>query len=157
MSTKFTRTSPLAGYDLVESNSLDVLIGLGAFRDTVLNWLVRSLSEHGFKSLSASQLGFLGALDCGPNHAAKLARDLGISRQAVHKITKDMVANGWLEMLPDPDFGNRKAIQFTSEGERMMSLSRSLFLELDAKIEATCGSEVWGVLEKLRTLTLGDD
>lgn len=139
MSTKLTRgvkskavrKSPSAGYDLLDSQSLALTQAVGGFQNRITTWLLNQLRSEGFEHLTASQLGFLGTLDCGTNHAAKLARTLGISRQAVHKTVRELEALHWLKTQPDEELGNQKVILFTPEGERMMACARKLFFDLD--------------------------
>lgn len=138
MSTKLTK-SPRAGFDLLDSHALALTMATGGFQDRMIAWLLGRLNAEGFTPLSASQLSFLGALDCGPNHAAELARKLGVSRQAVHKTVRELESAGWLETGPDKEFGNQRVIRFTREGERMMAVARRLFAELDESLVATFG------------------
>jgi DNA-binding MarR family transcriptional regulator len=131
MSTKFTRRSPKAGYELVDSRALALIQATDSFRDRMVVWLISKLHEDGFPGLTAGQLTFLGSLDCGANFAAELARTLRISRQAVHKTVKELEGAGWLATRPDDVLGNQRVIVFTDEGERMMSCARAHFLSLD--------------------------
>lgn len=131
-------TSPY-GFDLADSGSLSLIHAIGGFQSRLLDWLVSELRNEGFKDLTGAMLSFLGSLDCGENHASALARTLGISRQAIHKQVKELEALGWLRTTPHPDKGNQRVIIFTAEGERMMSVARKKFAELDAKLEAALG------------------
>ena len=131
MSTRFTRRSPKAGYELVDSRALALIQATDSFRDRMVVWLISKLHEDGFPGLTAGQLTFLGSLDCGANFAAELARTLRISRQAVHKTVKELEGAGWLATRPDDVLGNQRVIVFTDEGERMMSCARAHFLSLD--------------------------
>lgn len=132
MSTKVT-TSP-HGFDLAESTSLALIQTMGGFQHRLLDWLVAELKSEGFEGLTGTILSFLGALDCGENHASALARRLGISRQAVHKQVRELETLGWLDTKPHPDKGNQRVIVFTREGERMMSVARQRFALLDEKL-----------------------
>lgn len=134
MSTKLTtesRKSPLAQFDLPNSHSLSLTMAMDDFQKRMIDWLLARLIDQGFTDLSAGYLTFLGALDCGPNHAAELARGLGISRQAVHKKIKELESLGWLQTVSDTELGNQRVILFTTEGERMMSCARQHFAKLD--------------------------
>ncbi|MDF1671289.1 MAG: MarR family winged helix-turn-helix transcriptional regulator [Roseovarius sp.] len=149
MSTKLTRMSPRAGYELLESRSLSLLFGMDTFQARVIDQLVESLRGQGFSDVKRSQVSFLAALDCDANHAANIARNLRISRQAVHKAVRELEAIGWLETAPNPDLQNQKTIHFTNEGERMMSLARRFFFELDALIVAEVGDEGMDFVQRL--------
>ena len=134
LSTKLTRQSPTAGYDLVDSHALALTQSTDAFRDRMVTWLLLQLEKDGFDDLKASQLSFLGSLACGVNYAAELARVLGISRQAVHKTVRELEQAGWLATRPDDQLKNQRVIIFTVEGERMMSRARAHFLKLDTRL-----------------------
>ncbi len=133
MSTKFTR-SPSGSYELVDSHSLNLMQAMGGIQQRIVVWLISRLKQDGFDDLTASQLQFLGALDCGPNHAAQIAREMGITRQAVYKTIRELEKAGWLETHADKDRANQRVIHFTLEGERMMALARRYFADLDSQL-----------------------
>ena len=132
MSTKVT-TSP-HGYRLADSGTLALAQTLSGFQTKLVEWLVKELREAGFEEISGSTLIFLGSLDCGENYASAVARNLQISRQAVHKQVRDAEKLGWLQTTSDLVKRNQKTILFTGEGERLMSAARDLFLRLDDKL-----------------------
>lgn len=137
MSTKLTtdvKKSPSAQFELPNSHSLSLTMAMDEFQKRMINWLLKQLIDQGFTDLSAGHLTFLGALDCGPNHAAELARGMRISRQAIHKKIKELEALGWLKTTTDTNLGNQRVILFTREGERMMSCARQHFAKLDESL-----------------------
>lgn len=138
MSTELTR-SPRAGYDLVDSRSLKLMFQLDHFGQGLMTWLLGQLAGDGFADLTAKHLSFLGALDCGPNHASELARRMGVTRQAIHKSVRELGDLGWLDTVQHPDLGNQKVIEFTEEGERLMSRARFHFAQLDQQLETRFG------------------
>lgn len=151
MSTKLTKSnnkSPVAGYELLDSHSLVLTQSVRGFQSRITSWLIEQLARDGFENLTASQLSFLGSLDCDKNHAANLARALGISRQAVHKTVRELERLGWLSTVPDENFGNQKMIIFTLEGERMMASARQLFFDLDKVLLKQFGEKGLQNLEK---------
>ncbi|MGB7240721.1 MAG: MarR family winged helix-turn-helix transcriptional regulator [Sulfitobacter sp.] len=141
MSTRLTKTSAIAGYDLVDSHALAFTQATESFRERIIVWLLSKLWKDGFEGLKANQLVFLGSLDCGVNFASELARTLGISRQAVHKTVRELEDADWLATRPDAARGNQRVIVFTKEGERMMSHARAHFLTLDTLLMQKFGKE----------------
>jgi DNA-binding MarR family transcriptional regulator len=133
--------SPKGGFDLVDSRSLTLIRQMTGFQSYMVERLIAGLRQDGFTGLTANQLTFMGELDCGVNHASELARRLGVSRQAIHKSVKDLIKIGWLETSDHPDFGNQKIIQFTVEGERLISCARQHFADLDKILENRFGKE----------------
>lgn len=137
---------------MADSRSLKLVHLASNFERSVQKWLVDLLHTRGFVGLTQSQLSFLGALDCGPNSASQIANDLGITRQAVHKTVKELEAFGWLVGEVDPTRRNQRIINFTDEGERMMSEARALFKQLDERLFANWKSdEINAVFSLLRS------
>ncbi|MDZ7829266.1 MAG: MarR family winged helix-turn-helix transcriptional regulator [Halofilum sp. (in: g-proteobacteria)] len=125
---------------MVESVSLRIAFGLAEAHEALMHYLADRLAEAGHAGVTASALGFLGQLDCGVNHAAGIARRLGVSRQMVAKTVAEMERAGWLRVAPDTQHGNRKTIRFTADGERLMADARQVLATLDAEIERACGT-----------------
>jgi len=132
-------TSP-HGFTLVESESLALARELAALEVRMKAWLMGRLRDEGFTTISEAQLVFLGELDCGVNHAAELARRLGISRQAIHKSVRDLSSLGLLETASHPELGNQRIIRFTLEGERLISRARAHFAMLDKTLQSSMGA-----------------
>ena len=126
---------------MAESQSLGLFFELGAAQARLVDWLAAQLASRGHAGVTPSALGFLGQLDCGPNHAAAVARRLGVSRQMVAKTVAEMVAKGWLALGPDAEVRNRKLILFTAEGERLMADARAILAQLDEIICTRLGAD----------------
>ena len=140
MSTKMTTSKH--GYTLADSQSLALVQSMGTFQTRIVDWLLVELASEGFEGLTAGVLTFLGALDCGDNSASDLARTMRISRQAVHKQVKEAEMLGWLTTQAHPEKGNQRVIQFTPEGERMMSVARDRFAILDSQVRDQSGTDL---------------
>jgi DNA-binding MarR family transcriptional regulator len=141
-------TSLQTGLPMVESASLRVAFGLAEAHDALMHYLADRLAGAGHDGVTASTLGFLGQLDCGVNHAAEVARRLGVSRQMVAKTAAEMERAGWLQQATDPDHRNRKTIRFTAAGERLMADARQALAALDEALEQAGGT---GFCERLLT------
>lgn len=143
------------GFPLVASESLALVRELSALEARMIGWLLTALHDEGFDTLTETQLVFLGELDCGVNHAAELARRLGVTRQAIHKSVRDLSALGWLETADHPELGNQRVILFTREGERLMACAREKFANLDRllarDLEAGALTQLTQTLAKLLT------
>lgn len=127
MSTALTNNAP----QMVDSLTLRLYHASRAFQSRVADALVTVLQARGHQGLGAGQLAFLAELDCGANHAAEMARRAGVSRQAVHKQVKELVARGLLEFSVDDTRRNQKVISFTTAGTALMAECRQLLAEMD--------------------------
>lgn len=97
MTVSFTeRGTPLA-----ESDTLTLVQTSGMVKDRISEVAAARLRDRGYADVSASLLGFLGALDCGVNFGSDIARRLDISRQMVAKTVKELSEAGYLVQGPD--------------------------------------------------------
>lgn len=125
---------------MAESRSLQLLFQLADAQKLLVEHVAHRLTALGYSGVTSGALGFLGQLDCGPNHASEIARRLGVSRQMVAKTVTEMEHKGWLEQVPDPHLRNRKLIRFTAAGEQLMSNARATLAELDQQLDREFGS-----------------
>jgi DNA-binding MarR family transcriptional regulator len=152
MSTELTTLAAHPAFEMADSRSLKLVHLVSNFERRVQKWLVDVLHDRGFAGLTQSQLSFLGALDCGPNNASQIAKNLGVTRQAVHKTVKELEALGWLKSEADTVRRNQRIIRFTHEGERMMSEARALFKQLDSRLfEQWTPDDIEAVFSLLRS------
>lgn len=135
MSTRFTSR----GVPMAESQSLRLVQAAGAVQEQITAHAARTLADRGYDHVSASMLGFLGALDCGVNYGSEIARRLGVSRQMVAKTVRELCRVGYLEQAEGP--GRQKQILFTATGEQLMSDVRQLLTELDTLLERQIGQK----------------
>jgi len=150
LSTYLT-TSPRGSYSLIDSRTLKLVRQMDLFKEKIVRSLTTQLHKEKFEGLTPKQLVFMGELDCGANHASELARRLGITRQAVHKTIQELQRLGWLDVLPHPEYGNQKVIEFTIEGERMMSRARAHFATIDTILCNRFGEAALDTLEEILT------
>jgi len=129
MSTKFTNKE----LPMVESLSLQVFLNTGSIHLNMGRLLAQKLEARGYKNITPPILQFLGAMECGPNYAADIARYLNISRQMAGKTVKELSNLGYLEQRDD---GSRqKAIFFTDKGQKLISDARASLLEIDGYLK----------------------
>lgn len=103
--------------------------------------LIRAAERRGDHRLGKADLRLLANLNCGTTYSSELARRLGVSRQAVGKLLKNLVAEGLVCLETDPGQRNTKQIVITPEGEKWIAeavgelqwLERTLTERLDQK------------------------
>ncbi len=134
MSTKLT-TSPIAGFPMLDSKSLELRQHIEVFRNNQTQRLLDGLARLGFDKITSTHVNFLGALDCADNKAADIARRLNLTRQAVHKIVREIETLGFITTVQNPELKNSKLIRFTAKGEELISAARRLYAELDTLVD----------------------
>lgn len=94
---------------------LTLLRGFYWFEDSVRNY-VRS---RGWEDFTHSQSMLMTHVMLGYRQPAEIARQLGISRQAIHVTIQQMVKKNIITLTDDPQDRRNKLVYFTKIGDRM--------------------------------------
>jgi DNA-binding MarR family transcriptional regulator len=72
------------------------------------------------EGLTSARWQVLGAIALGerPLTVPQVARRMGLTRQSVHATVKRMVADGLVELVPNPDHRRSQLVRLTEAGER---------------------------------------
>lgn len=134
MSTGFTKMA--ADFDVT-------LQPLGQALIQAHQWLSTSLlnlmHERGHRELTSAHLTFFNSLNCGMTHASDVARRMGITRQAVYKVTRELQRLGILDLVDDPEDGRQKIISMTKRGEQIALDARECLERVEAQLADQIG------------------
>ncbi len=74
-------------------------------------------------ALSSARWKVLGAIhnSSRPIHVAQIARNMGLTRQAVQRIVNDLVAQGLLALRDNPDHQRARLVTLTQRGAQIYS------------------------------------
>ncbi len=134
MSTQLTKD----GVAMVDSRSLKLAFASRRLHEAILQRLASRLIAMGYESATPAALDFLGALECGDNHASEIARMMGVSRQWVARNVAQFCRLGYLEQISGT--GRGKRIVFTTRGEALMADARRELAALDAILIKSVGA-----------------
>ena len=125
---------------------------LGQALMTADQWLSASLLHlmraRGHDDLTGAHLAFFAFLECGLTHASDVARRMGISRQAVYKVTRDLERIGVLCLEADPTDRRQKVIRMTDRGDRVALDARASLEEIEKRLEERIGLVAVGHLRQ---------
>ena len=107
------------------------------------------MRDDGFDGITPAHVNFIGSLDCGVTQSSEVARRLGVSRQAVHKMARELTSQGVIQLVPHPERGNQKVIRFTDNGAELISKMRRHLARMVADLEARLGDGGLAALERL--------
>lgn len=121
-------------------------------------WMDAGMQNHlraaGHAPLSRTQAMIVGYIGNGMTRPSELARELGVSRQAVHQLLADLEARELVELLADPGDARAKIVRFKRSGK---DVSRSS-LQATADLEALLGERIGKrPLAELRRILLETD
>lgn len=90
---------------------------------TAFYWFDEGLQNHlrakGWPEVTRPQSMLMANLALGLHRPSDIARNLGLSRQAIHATIGQMVGKGVVELLDDPDDGRMKLVVLNARGEAM--------------------------------------
>lgn len=108
-----------------------------AFRCYVTH-LHEQLAERGFTPGRSAFGPVLRSLRGREVTLSALARDLGITKQAVARVVEDMRTAGLVDQLPDPSDGRARLLALTRRGEAMVEAA----IEIGAAYERALAADV---------------
>ncbi len=123
--------------------------------------MVRDAHLAGHPEVKRTHNAVFSTLRRGGMRAVDMAAEMGITRQSMGEVVREMVDLGLLEMRPDPDDRRAKIVAYTDEGLRLAGKGYSHIQDLERRFAEEFGSEDYAaarrVLEQLpRFLTVDE-
>ncbi|MBN9534260.1 MAG: winged helix-turn-helix transcriptional regulator [Alphaproteobacteria bacterium] len=116
---------------------LALLKGFYWYEDSIRSY-VRS---HGWTEFTHSQAILMTLVLLGYRHPSDIARQLGISRQAVHITIGQMVKMGFVLLENDPKNRHIKQVVFTKIGEKMRQVGLDGLERVNAELGRRVGKK----------------
>lgn len=107
-----------------------------AFEDDVL----ARLAQHGYTDVTPGHLNVLRHLDPGGLRVGQLARDAGLTKQAVSKTVEGLVARGYLKMETDPEDARARWVRYTARGRQLVAASVEEIAGVEARWQRELGA-----------------
>lgn len=115
------------------------------------------LHDHGWPDVSRSQSMVMTNIVSGIVRPSDIARNIGVSRQAIHSTIGQMVALGIVRLEPDPGDRRHMIVSLTDLGTRMRSDAQRAMDAMTAQIAARLGQEQFDVLLAALDADWGDN
>ncbi len=132
-----------------QSADSDFLIGTLAY---ALFWmdesLQASLEAAGWERMNRTRSMIMLSITVGINRPAQLARNMGISRQAIHQLLQGMKDEGFLELVPDPSDKRAKIVKFSAGSEGIRMAAQEAISSIELELEARIGKQTFENLKK---------
>jgi DNA-binding MarR family transcriptional regulator len=75
----------------------------------------------------------------GVTRPSDIARNLGVSRQAIHTTINQMIALGMLALEDDPEDGRSKRVVIAPDGQKMRAMAQEAMRVISAELETRIG------------------
>lgn len=114
------------------------------------------LQARGWHNVTRPQSMVMVNVVTGVRKPSDIARNLGISRQAVHTTINQMVEMGMFEMQDDPADGRSKIVTITEKGHRMRKDADAAMAVLSEELRRRIGKTAVDNLMKAFTPEWGE-
>lgn len=104
------------------------------------------LHDHGWPDVNRPQSMVMTNIVSGIVRPSDIARNLGVSRQAIHSTINQMVKLGIVQMEVDPADRRHMIVSLTDLGTRMRKDAQRSMDELTAQIAAVLGQDKFDAL-----------
>jgi DNA-binding MarR family transcriptional regulator len=92
-----------------------------------------------------------------PVGLSEIARDLGISRQAVHQLANEAAEHGLAEFVPSEEDGRVKLLRFTQKGWAMSDSAAKAFEDIENELAGHIGGKDLQQLKRILGKSWSDD
>lgn len=110
-----------------------------------LDWIDEGLGNilayHGWPRVTRPQSLIMALIYAGESRPVEIARRLGMSRQAVHRVLGDMVAAKLIVLRDDPTDKRAKRVEFAPGTDRIRADARAALNELDRQVSRMVGGD----------------
>lgn len=124
---------------------------------SALYWFDEALQSHfqaqGRSKVSRAQSLLLANIAAGEHRAARLAKNLGVSRQAISQMLSDMEAAKMVAVSPDPDDQRARIVSFHPDADDLRQVARRVLSELENELGRRIGRKA---LTSLRAALAAD-
>lgn len=111
------------------------------------------LRGSGYPSLPRTKSMIMVNITDGIKRPADLARNLGISRQAIQQTLAEMEADGLITLTPDPQDGRAKIVEFSPRGRGIGRAATDAIAEIERELIDRIGART---VEELKRALYAD-
>ncbi|MBX2797618.1 MAG: MarR family transcriptional regulator [Myxococcales bacterium] len=113
--------------------------------------LAHRLRQVGVEQITASRFQLLRHLDADGMTITELARNAGISKQAVSQALGPLVRDGMVQVTPKPNDGRSRLVRWTALGSRLQRTALEAVGSIEADYEQLLGQEDYATLRDALT------
>ena len=113
--------------------------------------VVEGLNDEGFDDVTLAHLSVLRHLDLEGLRITALARDAGVTKQAMGQMVKELVKRGYIEVGPDPTDGRAKLVSYSEKGHRLIMAARRIVGEIEGQFHDILGEELYCQMRRALT------
>jgi DNA-binding MarR family transcriptional regulator len=118
--------------------------------------LQEALRNAGWETVTRAQSLLFANIAVGEHRAIRLAENLGVSRQAISQMLRDLHDRGLVVVRDDPDDGRARIVNFSPASESLRNAARDALEALERQLEARIGGKDYRSLRAALLKNWGD-
>ena len=145
-----------------EKNEIDFAPVLTAANRALVATMMTEVASCGFKDMTPAFVSLMSLLDPTGSRPTILAKRVGITKQAIGQLVRELEARGYVEQVSDSTDTRAKIVRLTKRGVALHAACAKARLGLQSVVIAKLGklkvsrlqrdlAELAAVLEKMRT------
>jgi DNA-binding MarR family transcriptional regulator len=111
--------------------------------------VLQEAEKHGYGFVTPSMNRLFAHMRHRPMSISELARQLGISRQAVHQTLGEAMRHGLVELLDSESDKRIKLVRFSDKGLQMSAIAAKSIARIEKQLEARIGKEDMEALRRI--------
>jgi DNA-binding MarR family transcriptional regulator len=100
-----------------------------------------ALAQNGLEPLTRAQTFVIANIASGEHHASKIAKNLGVSRQAISLVLIELVNRGYVAMQDDANNRSYRVVDFAPGFVKKGEICLKLVKQLDAELARRIGKK----------------
>ena len=114
---------------------MNLLTGVYWFDDALQD----ALRRHGWDIVTRAQSLLFANLSSGEQSPSRLAKNLGVTRQAISQMLAELETRGLIIMKTDPADRRARIVSFSPKSIPLRDAARSILQQLEAELEGRLG------------------
>jgi DNA-binding MarR family transcriptional regulator len=111
--------------------------------------VLQEAEKHGYGFVTPSMNRLFAHMRHRPMSISELARQLGISRQAVYQTLGEAMRHGLVELLDSESDKRIKLVRFSDKGLQMSAIAAKSIARIEKQLEARIGKEDMEALRRI--------
>ncbi len=123
---------------------IDLLTGVYWFDDA----LQSALRKHGWDLVTRSQSLLFANLASGEYRQSRLAKNLGVTRQAISQMLSELEQRGLIRLDVDPNDRRARIVRFSKSSAQLRDAASSVLAQLEARLKQRLGAVTYNTMQK---------
>ena len=118
--------------------------------------VLQRLASDGIEDITLRHFVIIPYIDHKGIRAVDIARQVGISKQAVSKLVDELVQKGYLDLKPDPADGRAHLISMSEKGGEFLKLAIKYTQQVEKKWEQQVGENEFKIMKAAMSTLLNN-